>query len=64
MESAARMIGEVDWDWAGCGGGGALEPAKDEDWACWALVSCSNKDCDESNSKDRAGSEMAFVVAS
>lgn len=55
----ARNTGEVDWEYA--------EEAfaeKDEVFACCAFVSCSNSDCDESNSNDKAGSETAIVVAS
>ena len=62
MESIARITGDVDcdcdWEYEGC----CAE--KEEELACWALVSCSKSDWDESNSNDKAGSLTATVVAS
>ena len=62
MESIARITGDVDCDWD-CENEDCCAE-KDEELACWALVSCSNSDWDESNSKDKAGSLTATVVAS
>jgi len=54
----SRMSGDVLW-YEGC-----TLLLNDEEFVCCALVSCSKSDCDESNSKESAGSLTAMVVAS
>ena len=60
MESAALMTGEVDEENAAF----PALAANDDVFACCAFVNCSKRDCVESNSKDKAGSLTALVVAS